>query len=423
MKWINISIFFFLTSILAAQSPNQALIDSVENTIHYTTGKIELANNTATIDLGNTFKFIPKQDAIRVIESIWANPKRDNITEGLIVPLNDKLLEKKSVLFNIQYFENYQVNDDNDIVYFTDFLAKLKSENTVEYYDPEENKYFKLQYKKFLFSPIYDKNKKVYVIPKVFRIVNSDKNTINYNYSYILKTGVFCINAIANQNDKNDLEKYVYNLIKTIQINNVKNEKEIDSKAIKLSEFIGADPIFKMGLYDKLYHRHDLASANIGLLLMQPYNDIGLENTTFNSLESSNFQASIFADHYLQKGFYLCYGIQLYAKNLSLDLPDNKLYIIPGYAFAGAIGFTELIKINSTFRLSISELLNIEFLSSKASFFPAMAFELRPTLHINIKDVFGLKLSTSFKQYIFNNNSEYKNWNPSAIGFTLGIGR
>jgi uncharacterized membrane-anchored protein len=423
MKWINISIFIIFASILTAQSPNQALIDSVENTIHYVTGKIDIGNKVATIDLGKAFKFIPKEDAVRVIESIWANPKRENITEGLVLPLNDKLLEQKSIVFNIQYYENYRVNDDNDIVYFKEFMEKLKSENTVEYYDSGEKKSNKLQYKKFLFDPIYDKNKKMYVIPKVFRIVNSDNNTINYNYCYVLKNSVLCINAIANQNDKKEMEKYVFNLIKTIQINEANNEKHSDSKDIKLSEFIGADPIFKMGLYDNLYHRKDLVSANLGINFIQPVQNIGYEYTTFNSKQSSNFYASILVDDYISKGFYFCYGVQLYNKDLSLELPNNDLYIIPGYSISVAVGLTELIKINNKMRLSISQLLKPEIISTGSSFFPALTFDLIPTLHINIKDVFEFKLSASYSQYIFNNNERYKNWNPSVLGLTIGIGR
>ncbi len=113
----------------------------------------------------------------------------------------------------------------------------------------------------------------------------------------------------------------------------------------------------------------------------------------------------------------------MYTKNLILDIPNSSEYISKDFAFAGSVGITELIKFNNRFQLSLSEMLFTEILTINSGFFPSLGFIIRPTLHIKMRDVAEIKLSTNYSQYFSNSNDRYMNWTPNSLGISIGIGR
>ncbi len=169
MKYLLVLFSLFFGKCCFCQSSRELIIDSLEKTIHYQYNNPVKISNVATINLDNIFKFIPEQDAVRIIETVLKNPRRNNITKGIIIPTNNRILEQKGIIFNIQLFENYKVIDENEIVVFDDFMTALNNENKVEYIDTKENKIYKLIYNKFLFNIYMIIRRKYMSFPKYLK--------------------------------------------------------------------------------------------------------------------------------------------------------------------------------------------------------------------------------------------------------------
>ena len=59
-------------------------IDSIETSLHYKTGKIDLG--TASINVPANFKFLEAAEAKHVVEELWGNPPSDKAPLGLLFP-------------------------------------------------------------------------------------------------------------------------------------------------------------------------------------------------------------------------------------------------------------------------------------------------------------------------------------------------
>ena len=52
----------------------QQYLDSIENTLTYETGRVELNNGMATIEVPAGFKYLNGEDSEMILTDIWGNP-------------------------------------------------------------------------------------------------------------------------------------------------------------------------------------------------------------------------------------------------------------------------------------------------------------------------------------------------------------
>src|SRR5689334_2647862 len=78
-------------------------IDSIEKTLNYKKGKINLGAGIATIDVPANFKFLGPQEAKYVVEELWGNPPMGEAPLGLLMPENTNATTMGSYAFIVTY--------------------------------------------------------------------------------------------------------------------------------------------------------------------------------------------------------------------------------------------------------------------------------------------------------------------------------
>src|SRR3569832_784347 len=88
------------------------VMDSIESSLHYKTGKIDLGGGIATINVPAGFKFLDAAEAKYVIEDLWGNPK-GNAPLGALFPASSGATDAGSYAFIIQYEDMGYVKDSD----------------------------------------------------------------------------------------------------------------------------------------------------------------------------------------------------------------------------------------------------------------------------------------------------------------------
>jgi uncharacterized membrane-anchored protein len=128
-----LSIFTLLcvTIISFAQShaDEQKTLDSIENSFKFAHGTITLKGGIGEIKVPQGFKYLEPVQAEHVLTDLWGNPKGENVTLGLLLPENSKVLSHGGYVFNIQYDEiGYVKDDDADDIDYEELLEEMQTE-------------------------------------------------------------------------------------------------------------------------------------------------------------------------------------------------------------------------------------------------------------------------------------------------------
>lgn len=212
------------------QEDNQAVIDSIEKTFSYQKGTIELKNGIGKIIIPKGFKYLDAKQAERVLVDLWGNPKTDNISMGMIIPENQKILDEKGYVFNIQYDEiGYVKDDDADDINYDELLTEMKEEIKAENIERKKEGFETVSIIGWAAKPYYDKDKKTLHWAKEIKFGNSPINTLNYNIRVLGRKGVLVLNAIATTNDLPLVQKDINKVLTMVQFNEGYKYAEFDS--------------------------------------------------------------------------------------------------------------------------------------------------------------------------------------------------
>lgn len=189
---------------LWAQDPEmaaiQALVDSIENSLTYQKGTINLANGVATVNVPPGFKYLDSEQAKKVLVDYWGNPSKENMTLGFILPEKQGVMSDTGYVFNIEYNEVGYVkdNDANDIDY-DDLLKDIQKSSVEENKTRQEQGYEPIYLVGWASQPYYDKNKKILHWAKELRFGDENEvpNTLNYNVRVLGRKGILVMNAIS----------------------------------------------------------------------------------------------------------------------------------------------------------------------------------------------------------------------------------
>src|SRR5687768_7493033 len=89
----------------------QLMIDSVEARLKYQHGEIKFSE-IGTLNVPTGFRFLDKQQARFVLETLWGNPE-DSTVMGMVVPENRGVMADNSWVFIVTFEEMGYVEDDD----------------------------------------------------------------------------------------------------------------------------------------------------------------------------------------------------------------------------------------------------------------------------------------------------------------------
>ena len=197
----------------------QVVIDSLENSLHYKTGTIELSDGNATITVPEGFKYLDPEQSKTVIVDYWGNmPEQAEGVLGMLLPENKGLLRDDSWAFIITYEDmGYVKDDDADDIDYDELEEEIKKGMEEENKQRIEMGYEPMHFIGWAEPPYYDKEKKVLHWAKEIQVGDEKEHTLNYNLRMLGRKGVFMFNAVANVKNLPEVNQNIDKVLNSVQ--------------------------------------------------------------------------------------------------------------------------------------------------------------------------------------------------------------
>ena len=195
-----LSFLLFSTVIFALNPPEiQQKIDSVERSLVYQHGTIELKDGIGTITVPEGFKYLDAEQATTVLVDYWGNPPEEDMSLGFVLPEKQGVLGYNGYVFNIEYNPiGYVKDDDADKIDYDDLLKTMQEESGDANKERQKAGYEPIHIVGWAAKPYYDKERKILHWAKEIQFGQDSVNTLNYNVRILGRKGVMVLYAIAS---------------------------------------------------------------------------------------------------------------------------------------------------------------------------------------------------------------------------------
>lgn len=216
----------------------QLYLDSIESTLVFEKGTIQLANGVAKITIPKGFKYLSGKQAEYILYDLWGNPKDDSKSYGFILRENQHVMDDNSYIFNIEYDEmGYVEDDDAEDLDYDDLMKDLQKDEVEENKIRVKNGYEPAYFIGWASTPYYDRNKKVLHWAKEIKFGDSEENTLNYNVRILGRKGVLILNAIAVMSQLGQVKKDIPSVLTMVKYNPGYKYEEFDSSNDHVAEW------------------------------------------------------------------------------------------------------------------------------------------------------------------------------------------
>jgi uncharacterized membrane-anchored protein len=162
----------------------------------YKTGKVEVGDGLATIDLGSGFRFLDPEQTERVLVEGWGNPP-GNKTLGMIVPSAHSPLADQGWGAILTFDEDGYVDDDGaETIDYAKLLKEMQEAAEKENPDRVKQGYEAVRLVGWAEPPHYDKASHKIYWAKDLQFGEGGR-TLNYNIQVLGRRGVLVLNAVA----------------------------------------------------------------------------------------------------------------------------------------------------------------------------------------------------------------------------------
>jgi len=200
-SYIFLLIAFFISPV-AAFAADQA------PSFKWKTGKIEIGDNIAVMNLPGDFRYLDSKQSKTVIEDLWANPKgsADGVL-GMIFPSKMDPVSDDSWGIVITYEDSGFVKDDDaDKIDYKELLASMQEEIKDANSERKKAGYGSLELVGWATPPHYDKATHKLYWAKELKFEGNNESTLNYNFRILGRKGVLVLNAVSGMKQLKDIE-------------------------------------------------------------------------------------------------------------------------------------------------------------------------------------------------------------------------
>ncbi len=204
-------------------------LDSIESSFHYQTGKVEIGNGIASMNIPSTFKYLGPSEAQYVIEDLWGNPK-SQAPLGLLLPAHTNATDAGGYAFIIQ-FENigYVKDNDADKIDYDDLLKELKTSSAKENEERRKQNIFTMDLLGWAAKPYYDKEKKVLHWAKEYSVEGQEHHTLNYDIRVLGRKGVLTLQAVSAMDQLDSVNNHINDVLGMVSFNEGSRYSDFDS--------------------------------------------------------------------------------------------------------------------------------------------------------------------------------------------------
>lgn len=239
MKFILLALFCALLAVpaMATDDPKDSAqiflaelkkLDSIESTLQYKTGKVDLENGMATINIAPGFKFLGAEDTRMILEDVWGNMKGQTAL-GMIIPENTSAIVA-DYAFIVEYESiGYVKDSDADDINYDDLLKQIKEESDAANAERRAAGIQAMNIVGWASKPYYDKERKLLYWAKEFNVEGEEENTLNYDIRVLGRKGVLVLQAVSGMSNFDTVNKNINNILSMVSFNKGHQYSDFDS--------------------------------------------------------------------------------------------------------------------------------------------------------------------------------------------------
>jgi uncharacterized membrane-anchored protein len=226
--------------------------------LHFQQGKITLPGNIATLDIPESFRYLPPEDANRVLVDGWGNPPGAK-TLGMILPADVSPLSKGGWGVIVTYDKDGHVKDDDAYKIKYDELLKTMQESVKDNNEArKKNGYPEMNLVGWAEQPSYDNQTHKLYWAKELSFDTTHEDTLNYNVRVLGREGVLVLNAVAGMDQIKEIKGEMQRVTAFTEFTAGNRYDDFDSKTDKVAEYgiaalVAGGIAAKLGLFGKLF--------------------------------------------------------------------------------------------------------------------------------------------------------------------------
>lgn len=178
----------------------QQYLDSVESTLVYEHGEVEIGDGVATITVPDGYKYLNGESSDMIITDIWGNPppQKGDESLGMLVPADKGALADSAYQINITYSQEGYIKDDEAAnLDYDDLLESMRAdEDAMNEYRTSEG-YPTMHLVGWAAEPHYDAESNKLYWAKEIEFGGDPNHTLNYNIRVLGRRGYLQLNAIG----------------------------------------------------------------------------------------------------------------------------------------------------------------------------------------------------------------------------------
>ncbi len=187
----------------------QVQVDSIEATLKYQHGVIQLKNGIGTLKVPAGFKYLDADQSNYVLSDLWGNPKSES-SLGMIIPDSMGVMGAHTWAFNVEYDEmGYVKDDDAGEIDYDELLAEMQNDTREASKERIKEGYQSIELVGWAAKPYYDSERKILHWAQELKFGGSEQNTLNYNVRILGRKGVLVLNAIAAMDELPEVNRNI----------------------------------------------------------------------------------------------------------------------------------------------------------------------------------------------------------------------
>ena len=209
-------------------------LDSLEKTMNYERGEINIGDGIAALHLPEAFKYLNPEQSAFVLSDFWGNPPSETL--GLIFPEGATIYDSGTYAIEITYDEMGYINDDDaKEINYDDLLKEMKKDTEEANKYRIENDYPSIELVNWASPPFYDNETKKLHWAKELKFGGEEENVLNYAIRVLGRKGVMELNFISSIENLESVKADIPKVLSSINFNSGYKYSDFNSSIDKVA--------------------------------------------------------------------------------------------------------------------------------------------------------------------------------------------
>ena len=187
-------------------SEEEAAIAEFESQLDFRRGHIELPGGIASLDVPENFRYLPPEQADRILVEAWGNPPGTK-TLGMLFPSDVSPLAAGGWGVVITYRDEGHVDDSDAAgIDYDDLMKQMKEDAETDNKERAKEGYEPAMLVGWATKPRYDAASHKLYWARELSFPSADEHTLNYDIRVLGREGVLSFNAVADMSRLADIE-------------------------------------------------------------------------------------------------------------------------------------------------------------------------------------------------------------------------